>query len=336
MASPTTAMQMMHSSIFHLNLMIPLAQPVFQTCFRHLCLDEGPSAAQLCKDWALCNPYKPISWPQHHCAARNLGIVFNDQLSFSSLFLILDYCNALMAGLPTSTTKLLHMIQKNSSTSSLLSAKEKPCQTFLISLHWLPVMARIKCTFLMLAFRTTGTAHPYLNSLLQMCALVTEKVMHCCSFTAEKKTLSKTFALSVPHWWNELSTSIWTDKSITSFKRQLKTHLFCKHLSTPLSKNNALTHKNSSLHFSSYLAWFLIWCLINLALCITTVVDSLTNCFVPLLYIALDKSICQIDKWKWKYYFLFIEWLLFFLARSYSELWQNKCQHSKYAEASGL
>ncbi len=104
-------------------------------------------------------------------SVRNLGVIFDDQLTFkehiaktarSCRFALhnirkirpfltehaaqllvqalvisrLDYCNALLAGLPSNTIKPLQMIQNAHSTAHVTP--------LFISLHWLPVAARIQ------------------------------------------------------------------------------------------------------------------------------------------------------------------------------------------------
>ncbi len=131
--------------------------------------------------------------------ARNLGVVIDDKFNFTdhitktvrscrfALYNIkkirpflsehatqllvqalvlsrLDYCNALLAGLPASSIKPLHLIQN---AAARLNFNE-PKRTQFINLHWLPIAARIKFKALMFAYRTTsGSAPLYLNSLLQ-------------------------------------------------------------------------------------------------------------------------------------------------------------------------
>ncbi len=110
-------------------------------------------------------------------SVRNLGVIFDDQLNFkdhiaktarSCRFALhkirkirpfltqhaaqllvqaivisrLDYCNALLAGLPSCTIKPLQMIQ---------NAAARLVTPLFISLHWLPVAARIKFKTLLLA-----------------------------------------------------------------------------------------------------------------------------------------------------------------------------------------
>ncbi len=84
------------------------------------------------------------------------------QLLVQALVLFrLDYCNALMAGLPASSIKPLQLIQN----AAAKSQKESITPLF-INLHWLPMAARIK--FKALPTKPPLALHPfYLNSLLQ-------------------------------------------------------------------------------------------------------------------------------------------------------------------------
>ncbi len=67
----------------------------------------------------------------------------------------LDYCNALLAGLPSNTIKPLQMIQNAAARLVFNEPKITHVTPLSISLHWLPVAARIKFKTLMLAYRTT-------------------------------------------------------------------------------------------------------------------------------------------------------------------------------------
>ncbi len=135
---------------------------------------------------------------------RNLGVIFDDQLTFKEHtaktarscrfalhnirkirpFLIkhaaqllvqalvisrLDYCNALLAGLPSNTIKPLQMIQNAAARLVFNEPKRAHVTPLFISLHWLPVAAHIKFKTLMLAYRTTtGSAPAYFHSLLRI------------------------------------------------------------------------------------------------------------------------------------------------------------------------
>ncbi len=135
--------------------------------------------------------------------ARNLGVVIDDKLNFTdhitktarscrfALYNIkkirpflsehatqllvqalvlsrLDYCNALLAGLPANSIKPLQLIQNAAARLIFNEPKRTHVTPLFINLHWLPIAARIKFKALMFAYRTTsGSAPLYLNSLLQ-------------------------------------------------------------------------------------------------------------------------------------------------------------------------
>ncbi len=89
-----------------------------------------------------------------------------------------------------------------------------------IVLHWLPIAARIKFKALMFAYRTTsGSAPLNLNSLLQ--TYVPSRSLRSASerrITVPSqrgtKSLSQTFSLTVPIWWNDLPNSIRAAESL--------------------------------------------------------------------------------------------------------------------------
>ncbi|XP_053497706.1 uncharacterized protein LOC128618216 [Ictalurus furcatus] len=201
--------------------------------------------------------------------AKNLGVILDDSLTFtdhisttarSCKFILynikkirpylteqatqilvqalviskLDYCNSLLSGLPASSIKPLQITQNAAACLVFNQPKRTHVTPLFISLHWLPVAARIKFKALMLTYKTlSGTAPSYLNSLLK--AYVPSRNLRSISdllvpTQRGSRSLSRTFTLTVPHWWNELPTSIRTAESLTIFKKQLKTHLFREHL----------------------------------------------------------------------------------------------------------
>ncbi len=148
----------------------------------------------------------------------------------------LDYCNALLAGLPACTIKPLQLIQNAAARVVFNEPKKSSRYPLFIRLHWLPIAARIKFKVLMFAYKTTtGTAPIYLNSLVQTYApsrslrSASERRLVVPSQRGTK-SLSRTFTWTVPSWWNDLPISIRTAESLAIFKKHLKTHLFRQHL----------------------------------------------------------------------------------------------------------
>ncbi|XP_050984421.1 uncharacterized protein LOC127176675 [Labeo rohita] len=204
-------------------------------------------------------------------SARNLGVIFDDQLTFkdhiaktarSCRFALhnirkirpflteqatqllvqalvisrLDYCNALLAGLPSCTIKPLQMIQNAAARLVFNEPKRAHVTPLFITLHWLPIAARIKFKTLMLAYRTTtGSAPAYLHSLLPI--YTPSRTLRSASerrlivpSQRGTKSLSRTFSYTVPGWGNDLPTAIRNANSLTTFKQLLKTHLFRHYL----------------------------------------------------------------------------------------------------------
>ncbi len=203
---------------------------------------------------------------------RNLGVIFDGQLTFkehiaktarSCRFALhnirkirsfltehaaqllvqalvisrLDYCNALLAGLPSNTIKPLQMIQ-NAARLVFNEPKRAHVTPLFVSLHWLPVAACIQFKTLMLAYRTTtGSAPTYFHSLLRIdipsrsLRSASERRLVVPSQRGSK-SLSRTFSFTIPGWWNDLPTPIRNAGSLPNFKQQLKTNLFQLYMTT--------------------------------------------------------------------------------------------------------
>ncbi len=176
-------------------------------------------------------------------SVRNIGVIFDDQLTFKDYiaktsrscrfalhnirkirpFLTqhaaqvlvyalvisrLDYCNALLAELPSCTIKPLQMIPNTAARLVFSEPKRALVTALFVSLHWLPVAARIKFKTLMLAYRTTtGSAPSYFHSLMTMC--IPSRSLRSASerrlvIPSQRgtKSLSRTFSFTVAGWWN--------------------------------------------------------------------------------------------------------------------------------------
>ncbi len=122
----------------------------------------------------------------------------------------LDYCNALISGLPSCIIKPLQMIQNAAARLVFSEPKRAHVTPLFISRHWLPFAARIKFKTLMLAYRTaTGSAPSYFHSLITI--YIPSRSLRSASerrlvMPSQRgtKSLSRTFTFTVPGWWNEL------------------------------------------------------------------------------------------------------------------------------------
>ncbi len=110
----------------------------------------------------------------------------------------LDYCNALLAGLPSNTIKPLQMIQN--------APKRTHVTPLFISLHWLTVAARIKFKTLMLAYRTaTGSAPTYFHTLSTIyipSRSLRSASERCLMVPSQRgsKSLSRIFSFTLVEW----------------------------------------------------------------------------------------------------------------------------------------
>ncbi len=203
-------------------------------------------------------------------SVRNLGVIFDDQLTFKehiakTALQDLQVCTTqhqkdqalsdiaccttscpgpchFQAGLLQCSSgwtsiKPLQMIQNAAARLVFNEPKRAHVTPLFVSLHWLPVAARIQFKTLMLAYRTTtGSAPTYFHSLLQI--YIPSRSLRSASERSlvvpsqrGLKSLSRTFSFTVPGWWNDLPTSIRNAGSLSIFNPQLKTHLF-EHYST--------------------------------------------------------------------------------------------------------
>ncbi|KAI4899777.1 hypothetical protein NFI96_000445 [Prochilodus magdalenae] len=105
-----------------------------------------------------------------------VGTMEATQLLVQSLVISrLDYCNSLLAGLPLRAIRPLQLVQNAAAHLIFNLPKFTPVTPLLRSLHWLPVVARIRLKTLMLAYKAkNGPAPPYLMAM-DLHATITEQ-----------------------------------------------------------------------------------------------------------------------------------------------------------------
>ncbi|KAF7653420.1 hypothetical protein LDENG_00083060 [Lucifuga dentata] len=144
----------------------------------------------------------------------------------------IDYCNAILSGIPD---KLLHRLQiiQNSAARIISHTKSSDHITpILIQLRRLPVHQQIHYKILLLTFKALhNLAPPYLSELLHPCipswSLQSSSAALLSVPPFRLSTMSaRAFSCSAPRLWNSLPPHIHQPDSITHFKSQIKTHLF--------------------------------------------------------------------------------------------------------------
>ncbi|XP_048240230.1 uncharacterized protein LOC125373274 [Haliotis rufescens] len=146
----------------------------------------------------------------------------------------LDYCNALLVGLPK---HLIQKLQRVQNPAAILITRAKCCEhitPILKGLHWLKVEQRIRFKVLVLVFKAQhGLAPSYLEDLIIQYQ-PTRTLRSCDQSLLEvppSRTISygdRCFARAGPLLWNALPKELRMLSELNSFKKHLKTHLFSK------------------------------------------------------------------------------------------------------------
>ena len=149
----------------------------------------------------------------------------------------LDYCNSLYSGLPNSTLVPLQHVQNTAARLVTKSRKHEHITPILISLHWLPIVSRVKFKILLLVFKIKhGFAPNYLSNLLKPMIpsrrLRSSKDAHL-QYNPGPRTYTRygdrAFSVNAPKLWNSLPINIRNSSSIETFKSHLKRFLFNSH-----------------------------------------------------------------------------------------------------------
>ena len=148
----------------------------------------------------------------------------------------LDYCNSLLHGLPA--TKLDQMQRVQNAAARMITGTKKfdHITPVLKSLHWLPIVQRIKFKVLLLTFKALhGLAPVYLQDLITP-YIPTRQLRSSGSnlLTVPPPGSSyqdRAFATAGPRTWNSLPESLRKIDDVNLFKKALKTVLFAEYYS---------------------------------------------------------------------------------------------------------
>ncbi|XP_073424131.1 uncharacterized protein [Dendrobates tinctorius] len=144
----------------------------------------------------------------------------------------LDYCNALLIGLPVTRLSPLQSILNAAARIVHLGNRYSDASALRQSLHWLPVHYRIQFKVLVLTHKALhSAAPPYISSLITVYR--PSRSLRSANDFRLTSALIRTshsrlqdFSRAAPILWNALPQEIRTIHNLHSFRRSLKTHLF--------------------------------------------------------------------------------------------------------------
>lgn len=165
---------------------------------------------------------------------RQLGRDTTAKLVSAFILSRLDYCNAVLAGLPAATLAPLQRVIHAAARLVLELRPRDHVTPALRQLHWLPIAQRIDYKLCMLVHKiSVGHAPKYLSDLLTAYADVPSKsalrAYSSGDYIIPRTNLKlgeRAFSVAAPRAWNRLPTAIKLLRCTTTFKRHLKTFLF--------------------------------------------------------------------------------------------------------------
>ena len=167
---------------------------------------------------------------------RHLTADATKKLVSSFVLSRLDYCNSLLAGLPGNKLDRLQRVQNNAARLVLGRRGWDHAKPLLRSLHWLPVRARIEYKISTLCYRSRDSSAPaYFSDLLSVYQPSRSlRSADAGLMTVPRIKLNKygkrAFSYIGPVTWNSHPKPLRDAPSLSSFKSDLKTFLFKKHL----------------------------------------------------------------------------------------------------------
>jgi len=146
-----------------------------------------------------------------------------------SLFLSrLDYCNAVLHGIPSCNILKLQRVQDSAARIVLQAPRRSHTEPLLRQLHWLPVQYRIKYKLAVLTYKVRVTSYlsrhiKLRDSVWTLRSAMTTRLSEPFASIAFAK---RAFRCSAPATWNSLPRTATDSNSIGTFKPRLKTFLY--------------------------------------------------------------------------------------------------------------
>jgi len=170
------------------------------------------------------------------CYGRLLQLNAARTLVNSLVLSKIDYCNCLLAPAPkTIHNKLQNVMNAAARIVGGLQKFDHITNHMRDTLHWFQVPQRVKFKLCLLTYKALHGLAP--NYMSELCTpVVSVDLRTTCvlpllgiwSFLEQQHHLPTAFASAGPRAWNSLPSNIKSADSVSSFTRQLKTHLFAE------------------------------------------------------------------------------------------------------------
>ncbi|KAI5628136.1 hypothetical protein C0J50_12795, partial [Silurus asotus] len=143
---------------------------------------------------------------------------------------LIDYCNALLTGIPSKLMNKLQTVQNSAARVLSRTPYTAHISPVLQQLHWLPVKYRVEFKILLLTYKALHNLAPqYLTQLLHVYtpsrALRSSSSISLVAPWIRLTTMgARSFSYAAPRLWNSLPLDVRNSECLLTFKKRHKTY----------------------------------------------------------------------------------------------------------------